>query len=284
MDDLQPGRRVVVRYSLAPGDTHSTSDALGVVTAVDEAGLEIDTKRGPLRSAVDLRRISAAAWLPHDVSWLHVENLRNEGTEAAAEVSLLQKGWLLRHSESATRRANSCLPVTDTGLGWEQGLDAVEEWYRARGRPSRVQIYSADDSSTLAPECEGLAPLLSARGYTPSEATLLLSRVSSSPPMPSIPMDPEPWWRPAGWSSAANGLSSPTSSPVPICGDAVPDVRWPQPRQHCSLNAGSGPTLSTSSRAMRHRWVSSPLSAPQCVTGPGTPRHADRSAGRNPAG
>ena len=133
MDDLQPGRRVVVRYSLEPGDTHSTSDALGVVTAVDAAGLEIDTKRGPLRiardqvllvhevppaptkagrthevvSAVDLRRISAAAWLPHDVSWLHVENLRNEGTESAAEVSLLQKGWLLRHSESATRRANS---------------------------------------------------------------------------------------------------------------------------------------------------------------------------------
>ena len=201
MDDLQPGRRVVVRYSLEPGDTHSTSDALGVVTAVDEAGLEIDTKRGPLRiardqillvhevppaptkagrtheivSGVDLRRISAAAWLPHDVSWLHVENLRNEGTEAAAEVSLLQKGWLLRHSESATRRANSCLPVTATGLGWEQGLDAVEEWYRTRGKPSRVQIYSADDSSTLAPECEGLAPLLSARGYTPSEATLLLT-------------------------------------------------------------------------------------------------------------
>ncbi|WP_231939404.1 putative acetyltransferase [Brevibacterium siliguriense] len=51
MDDLQPGRRVVVRYSLEPGDTHSTSDALGVVTAVDEAGLEIDTKRGPLRIA-----------------------------------------------------------------------------------------------------------------------------------------------------------------------------------------------------------------------------------------
>lgn len=201
MDDLQTGRRVVIRYSLEPGDTHATSDALGVVNAADEATVEIETKRGPLRipraqillvhevppaptragrtheivSAVDLRRISAAAWLPHDVSWLHVENLRNEGSESDADVSLLQKGWLLRSSDSATRRANSCLPVTDSGLGWEQGLDAVEEWYRNREKPSRIQIYSADDSSALAPECEGLAPLLSARGYSPSEAVLLLT-------------------------------------------------------------------------------------------------------------
>src|SRR5699024_1748440 len=49
VDELQAGRRVVVRYSLDPGDTHSTSDALGLVTAVHEAGVEIDTKRGPLR-------------------------------------------------------------------------------------------------------------------------------------------------------------------------------------------------------------------------------------------
>lgn len=201
MDDLQPGRRVVVRYALDPGDTHSTSDALGVITHADEAGVEINTKRGPLRiaraqillvhevppaptkagrtheivSAVDLRRISAAAWLPQDVSWLHVENLRNEGSESGADMSLLQKGWLLRNSESATRRANSCLPVSDSGLGWEQALDAVEEWYRTREKPSRIQIYSADDSSALAPECEGLAPLLSARGYTPSEAVFLLT-------------------------------------------------------------------------------------------------------------
>lgn len=201
MDDLQPGKRVVVRYSLDPEDSHSTSDALGVVETVDEAGVEIATKRGPLRiaraqillvhevppaptktgrtheivSAVDLRRISAAAWLPADVSWLHVENLRNEGADTDAEIGLLQKGWLLRSSESVTRRANSALPITDSGLGWEQGLEAVEAWYQAREKPSTVQIFSADDSTALAPECEGLGPLLSQRGYTPSEAVFLLT-------------------------------------------------------------------------------------------------------------
>ena len=201
MDDLQPGKRVVVRYSLDPGDTHSTSDALGVISAADESSVEITTKNGPLRiaraqiqlvhevppaptrsgrtheivSAVDLRRISAAAWLPADVSWLNVENLRNESTDAEADVGLLQKGWLLRSSESVTRRSNSCLPVTETGLGWEQSLDAVEAWYAARDRSPQIQIYSAADSATLAPECEGLAPLLSARGYAPGEATFLLT-------------------------------------------------------------------------------------------------------------
>ncbi|MGV2821442.1 GNAT family N-acetyltransferase [Brevibacterium casei] len=201
MDELSPGRRVVVRYALTPGDTHATSDALGVVSSVDESGVVIDTKRGPVRierglillvhevppaptrsgrtheivSAVDLRRISAAAWLPSDVSWLHADNLRNESSDSPAEVGLLQKGWLLRSSVSTTRRANSALPVTESGLGWSETLDAVEAWYAARERPAVVQIYSADDSTTLAPECEGLGPLLSERGYSPSETVYLLT-------------------------------------------------------------------------------------------------------------
>ena len=201
MDGLQPGKRVVVRYSLEAGESHSSSDALGVVNSADDESVEIETKRGPIRiardqimlvhevppapirtgktheivSAVDLRRISAAAWLPHDISWLHVENLRNEAADTPGDVDLLQKGWLLRSSDSVTRRANSCLPVTGTGMPWEQTLDAVEAWYAAREKPSSVQIYSADDSNALAPECAGLAPLLSARGYSPSEAVFLLT-------------------------------------------------------------------------------------------------------------
>lgn len=202
MDDLQPGKRVVVRYSLDPGDSHATSDALGVVTAADESRVEIDTKRGPVRilrdqillvhevppaptrsgrtheivSAVDLRRISAAAWLPADVSWLNAENLRNESrSDDGDDVGLLQKGWLLRSSESVTRRANSALPVSETGLSWEDGLDAVEAWYAARNRPPVVQIYSSDDSAGLDPVCAGLGPLLSDRGYTASETVYLLT-------------------------------------------------------------------------------------------------------------
>lgn len=201
MDELQPGRRVVVRYALEPGETHSSTDALGVVGAVDEVSVEIETKRGPVSipraqillvhevppaptrpgrtheivSAVDLRRISAAAWLPSDISWLHAENLRNESRDTDDDLGLLQKGWLLRSSTSATRRANSALPVTETGMGWEQSLDAVEAWYASRQKPARVQIYSADDSNDLAEPCAGLAPLLSSRGYTASEATFLLT-------------------------------------------------------------------------------------------------------------
>ncbi|RBP66283.1 FR47-like protein [Brevibacterium sanguinis] len=201
MDELQPGRRVVVRYALEAGESHGSTDALGIVRGVDEVAVEIETKRGPvvvprdrillvhevppaptrsgrtheIVSAVDLRRISAAAWLPRDISWLHVENLRNESRDADDDIGLLQKGWLLRSSSSATRRANSALPVMETGMGWEQSLDAVEAWYSSRGRPAQVQIYSADDTPVLAEACAGLGPLLSARGYTPSPATFLLT-------------------------------------------------------------------------------------------------------------
>lgn len=204
MDDLQLGKRVVVRYTLPPtgdasGPAPSSSDALGVVSGLDETSVEITTKRGPVRidrsavllvhevppvptragktheiiSAVDLRRISAAAWLPGDVSWLNTENLRND--ESESDTGLLQKGWLLRSSDSVTRRANSCLPVSETGMDWEQSLDLVEAWYQARSRPSCVQIYSAADDSSLAEPCAGLGPLLSARNYQPSEATFLLT-------------------------------------------------------------------------------------------------------------
>src|SRR5699024_7738130 len=97
---LRPGIRVVLRYRDGDGAT----DALGTVEDVTDTTVTVRTKRGPavveraaiivahevppapvrtgrpheVVSAVDLRRISAAAWLPPESTWLHSDNVRAE--------------------------------------------------------------------------------------------------------------------------------------------------------------------------------------------------------------
>lgn len=193
--ELRPGIRVVLRYR--SGD--QATDALGLVDEVTDLTVTVRTKRGPVvvdresilvahevppapvrtgqphraLSAVDLRRISAAAWLPPQSTWLHADNVR---AEAEGSTDFVQTGWLLRaEADSPSRRASSALPLDAPGMPAAQALDAVEAWYAARGLSPQIQIYSADASAALDPTCAELGPLLRERGFTPSAPVLLLT-------------------------------------------------------------------------------------------------------------
>lgn len=48
-------------------------------------------------------------------------------------------GWDLRAAGGHTSRANSALPLGDSGMPLLQTLEAVREWYAQRGLPARVQ-------------------------------------------------------------------------------------------------------------------------------------------------
>ncbi|MEY9935144.1 ribosomal protein S18 acetylase RimI-like enzyme [Catenulispora sp. GP43] len=48
-------------------------------------------------------------------------------------------GWELRAAGGHTSRANSALPIGDSGMPLDQTLEAVREWYIKRGLPARVQ-------------------------------------------------------------------------------------------------------------------------------------------------
>ncbi len=205
----RPGQRLVIRYA----DGGQSTDAIGTVTAVTDAAIELNTKQGRITvptaavelvheippaptspgrlhrvvSAEDLRRIRAAVWLPEDAVWLNADNLRAEAADADAQV---QSGWLLRAAHGVSRRANSALPLTDPGIDPEQALDVAIGWYTDRGLAPQVQIFSSalDSSSpanspadhpaaspSLAAGCAPVAELFRAHGFRPSAPTLALT-------------------------------------------------------------------------------------------------------------
>lgn len=199
MLDPTPGMRVVIRYR----DGDGAADALGEVETASEASIRVRTKRGPIDvdradvllmhevppapvraapphaalSAPDLRRIGAAGWLPQDSVWLHASTLRTElsGDAADADAPTLERGWLLRASQSGSKRSSSVLPLDDPEIPAEEALTAAESFYERRGLAPIVQLYSDMDSSELAAPCRAVAGLLRGRGYEPTESTLLLT-------------------------------------------------------------------------------------------------------------
>lgn len=48
-------------------------------------------------------------------------------------------GWELRAAGGHTSRANSAIPIGDSGMPLDRTLEAVREWYVERGLPARVQ-------------------------------------------------------------------------------------------------------------------------------------------------
>jgi len=104
-------------------------------------------------------------------------------------------GWLFRHAEGVTRRANSAAPFPLTGGALlDDMLAHTESFYRARDMPPRIQI-------SPAAEPEGLDDVLAARGYrTESGVTIMiaeagaLTRADDNPPVRISETAPDGWW------------------------------------------------------------------------------------------
>ncbi|WP_377269555.1 GNAT family N-acetyltransferase [Peterkaempfera sp. SMS 1(5)a] len=158
------GRRVSVRRVLdIVGDRPVFGDTIGVLTSWDAGVLVVVGRNGesvevredrlvagkpvppaPLRRVrppsagpVELQRIAARGW-------------------PATETAALGE-WTLRAAGGFTRRANSVQALGDPGLPLDAALDAVRDWYDARGLPAHVEVTAPGSPAGLREELARIA-------------------------------------------------------------------------------------------------------------------------------
>ncbi|KNB51780.1 GNAT family N-acetyltransferase [Streptomyces caatingaensis] len=105
-------------------------------------------RRGPAATVRELQETAARGW-------------------PAVETARLG-GWTLRAAGGFTARANSALPLGDSGLPLPAALDRVTAWYAERGQPARVQITTGDPAADRLLDEE-----LAARGWTEERHALM---------------------------------------------------------------------------------------------------------------
>jgi GNAT superfamily N-acetyltransferase len=163
------GCRVVVRRVVGRRqDRPLYSDALGELAELTDTHLTVVTERGPLR--VPLKEVARAKRVP----------ARRRPTARAADVVALELAaneawpapdqgrlgdWLLRAAGGWTGRGNTALPVGDPGRPLGEAVDAVREWYAARGLPPKINVPM--------PLAAPVNAVLDARGWRTNPTTLV---------------------------------------------------------------------------------------------------------------
>jgi GNAT superfamily N-acetyltransferase len=163
LDRRDVGHRVVVRRRAGVRDGRPVySDALGDLIARDDSGLTVLTRNGPLRvphgDVVAGKRIP-----PPRMGTAALERIASEAWPAAERDRL--GDWQLRATGGWTGRANSALAVGDPGLPLPDAVDAVVDWYTARGLPPRINV--------PLPLGAAVGAVLDARGWLAAEPTLV---------------------------------------------------------------------------------------------------------------
>ncbi len=134
------GHRVVVRRIVGVSqDRPLFTDALGELVDLSETELTIATAKGtlrvPLREVHRAKRVPAAR-RPPAADVVALEMAANDAWPAPVQARL--GAWVLRAAENWTGRANSALAVGDPDRTLEAAIDAVVEWYAARGQPALI--------------------------------------------------------------------------------------------------------------------------------------------------
>ncbi|MEV0605804.1 GNAT family N-acetyltransferase [Polymorphospora rubra] len=136
------GHRVVVRRIVGVrNDRALYSDALGELVDLTETHLTIATSSGPL--SVPLTEVHRAKRVPVSrrptaADVVALELAANEAWPAPDQDRL--GDWLLRSAQGWTGRGNSALPVGDPDRPLDAAIDAVRDWYAARGQPAMVNV------------------------------------------------------------------------------------------------------------------------------------------------
>ncbi len=146
-DDV--GTRVSVRRRLTePSDGPSHSDVLGILEAVSETALVVRTRHDALvtvaRAEVTASRrvIDTGVVRPPRTAegWtdLELEQIAWTGWPGLEQERL--GDWVLRAAGGFTGRANSALPIGNSGVSDDDAIEHVAAFYQARGLRPRFQV------------------------------------------------------------------------------------------------------------------------------------------------
>ncbi|MEV4636367.1 GNAT family N-acetyltransferase [Actinoplanes sp. NPDC049548] len=161
------GHRVVVRRIVGVShDRPLYTDALGELVDLTETDLTLATAKGtlrvPLKDVHRAKRVPAAR-RPPAADVVALELAANDGWPAPVQARL--GDWILRAAGNWTGRANSALPVGDPDRTLEAAIDAVEQWYTARGQQALI--------NTPMPLAAPVNAALDERGWTARPLTLV---------------------------------------------------------------------------------------------------------------
>jgi GNAT superfamily N-acetyltransferase len=142
------------------------TDALGELVDLTETELTLATAHGtlrvPLREVHRAKRVPAAR-RPPAADVVALELAANDAWPAPVQARL--GSWILRAAENWTGRANSALAVGDPDRTLEAAIDAVVEWYAARGQPALI--------NAPMPLAAPVKTALDERGWTARPLTLV---------------------------------------------------------------------------------------------------------------
>jgi ribosomal protein S18 acetylase RimI-like enzyme len=128
---------VVRRIVGVRGNRPQFTDVLGDLVAFDATGLTVAAQHGPQR--IRHEEIHAAKRVPPSPKETALlERVANDAWPAPVQEPL--GDWVLRAADGWTGRANSVLPLGTPGMPRDAALDAVVDWYAARGLPARINV------------------------------------------------------------------------------------------------------------------------------------------------
>ncbi len=188
------GHRVVVRRIVGVShDRPLYTDALGELVELTETELTIATAKGTLRvplGEVHRAKRVPAARRPPAADVIALELAANDAWPAPLQARL--GSWILRAAENWTGRANSALAVGDPDRTLEPAIDAVVDWYAARGQQPLI--------NTPMPLAAPVSAALDRRGWTARPLTLvqtgpvapLLTEIPARPALPPVELADSP--------------------------------------------------------------------------------------------
>jgi hypothetical protein len=137
------GHRVVVRRRLGPGPSGRTqfTDVLGELVSTGDDRLTVRTDDG---AEIDIptAEVRAAKRIPpRPVRYSEIAALELIADRAWPPPVVERLGeWRLRAADGWTNRANSALPVGESGLSLDAAVAACERWYADRGQPPMITV------------------------------------------------------------------------------------------------------------------------------------------------